>query len=75
MTAASAGAALVGLAADAPAWALLTGIAGLQLAAALLHGLTAAGRPVPQAKAAAAATEPTEGSATTPAGRRTRGGL
>uniref|UniRef100_A0AAU2JKN7 MFS transporter n=1 Tax=Streptomyces sp. NBC_00049 TaxID=2903617 RepID=A0AAU2JKN7_9ACTN len=44
LTAASAGAALVGFAAEAPAWMLLTGIAGLQLAAALLHVLVGTAR-------------------------------
>lgn len=73
LTAASAGAALVGVAADAPAWTLLTGIAGLQLAAALLHALTAARRPGPS-PAPPPVTEPPEASATTPAGRRTPGG-
>ncbi|WP_328924343.1 MFS transporter [Streptomyces sp. NBC_00190] len=73
VTAASAGAALVGLAADAPAWTLLTGIAGLQLAAALLHALTAAREPRPSA-ALSPVTAPSEASATTPAGRRTPGG-
>ncbi|MER5873307.1 MFS transporter [Streptomyces sp. NPDC002044] len=70
LTAASAGAALVGFAADAPAWALMTGIAGFQLAAALLHVLASARRPAPPA----AATRPSAGSATAPAGRRTPGG-
>lgn len=70
LTAASAGAALVGLAADAPAWTLVTGIAGFQLAAALLHALASPRRPAP----AAAATGPSAGSATAPAGRRTPGG-
>ncbi|MFE9630999.1 MFS transporter [Streptomyces sp. NPDC006463] len=73
VTAASAGAALVGLAADAPAWTLLTGIAGLQLAAALLHALTAARGPGTSA-APSPVTAPSEASATTPAGRRTPGG-
>ncbi|UUU43444.1 MFS transporter [Streptomyces sp. NBC_00162] len=69
VTAASAGAALVGFAADAPAWTLLTGIAGLQLAAALLHALTAARKPAP----AAAVTGLSAGSPTTAAGRRSPG--
>ncbi|MER7821192.1 MFS transporter [Streptomyces sp. NPDC096097] len=72
LTAASAGAALVGLAADAPAAALLTGIAGLLLAAALLHTLTVpreSGRTA--GTVAAGATEPSAGSATTAAGPRT----
>lgn len=68
MTAASAGAALVGLAADAPAGLLLIGIAGLQFAAALVHVL-AAGRARPTAEAAIA-TGPSAGFAATPAGRR-----
>ncbi|MFD7259365.1 MFS transporter [Streptomyces sp. NPDC059874] len=69
MTAASAGAALVGLAADAPAGLLLTGIAGLQFAAALLHVLTVGRGRVP----AKAVTGPSAGFATTPAGRRSPG--
>ncbi|MFF4454387.1 MFS transporter [Streptomyces goshikiensis] len=75
LTAASAGAALVGLTADAPAQVLLGGIAALQLAAALLHGTLAARRPVPAALglAAGAATAPSAGSATAPAGRRSPG--
>ncbi|MFD6186177.1 MFS transporter [Streptomyces goshikiensis] len=75
LTAASAGAALVGLTADAPAQVLLGGIAALQLAAALLHGTLAARRPVPAAPglAAGAATAPSAGSATAPAGRRSPG--
>ncbi|RPF29342.1 hypothetical protein EDD96_5862 [Streptomyces sp. Ag109_G2-6] len=70
VTAASTGAALVGLAAAAPPWTLLLGIAVLQLAAAALHLLVAGGgrrAPVP-------ATGRSEGSATAPAGRRTPGG-
>ncbi|MFG2710659.1 MFS transporter [Streptomyces goshikiensis] len=75
LTAASAGAALVGLTADAPAQVLLGGIAALQLAAALLHGTLAARRSVPAAPglAARAATAPSAGSATAPAGRRSPG--
>ncbi|MFD8633827.1 MFS transporter [Streptomyces sp. NPDC059656] len=69
MTAASAGAALVGLAADAPAGLLLTGIAGLQFAAALVHVLTVGRGPAPTG----AVTEPSAGFATTPAGRRSAG--
>ncbi|MFG2750518.1 MFS transporter [Streptomyces xanthophaeus] len=70
LTAASAGAALVGLAADAPARVLLAGIAVLQLAAALLHVLvTARGGSVPEG-----VTAPSEGYATAPAGRRSPGG-
>ncbi|MCX4524522.1 MULTISPECIES: MFS transporter [unclassified Streptomyces] len=75
LTAASAGAALVGLTAELPAQALLGGIAVLQLAAALLHAAVAARRPVPAAsgQSAGAATAPSAGSATAPAGRRTPG--
>ncbi|MFD7555789.1 MFS transporter [Streptomyces sp. NPDC059835] len=69
MTAASAGAALVGLAADAPAGLLLTGIAGLQFAAALVHVLTVGRGPAPTG----AVTEPSAGFATTPTGRRSAG--
>ncbi|MFF4007718.1 MFS transporter [Streptomyces sp. NPDC001717] len=69
MTAASAGAALVGLAADAPAGLLLTGIAGLQFAAALVHVLTVGRGPAP----VGAVTEPSAGFATAPAGRRSAG--
>lgn len=68
LTAASAGAALVGLTAEAPAQALVGGIAALQVAAALLHGLTAARGPVEPL------TEPSADSATTPVGPRTPGG-
>ncbi|MGW7435109.1 MFS transporter [Streptomyces sp. NPDC054849] len=71
LTAASVGAALVGLAADAPAAALLTGIAALLLASALLHVLVAPRGPRP---AADAATAPSAASATAAAGRRTPGG-
>ncbi|MFE1555973.1 MFS transporter [Streptomyces sp. NPDC058734] len=70
ITAASTGAALVGLAAGAPPWTLLLGIAALQLAAAALHALVAGRKPVP----AEGVTEPSEGSATAPAGPRTPGG-
>ncbi|MFD0352672.1 MFS transporter [Streptomyces sp. NPDC127110] len=69
ITAASTGAALVGLAAGAPPWTLLLGIAVLQLAAAALHALVAGRKPVP----AEAVTEPSGGSATAPAGPRTAG--
>ncbi|EFL13626.1 hypothetical protein [Streptomyces sp. C] len=69
ITAASTGAALVGLAAAAPPWTLLLGIAVLQLAAAALHALVAGRKPVP----AEGVTEPSEGSATAPAGPRTPG--
>ncbi|MEU6892713.1 MFS transporter [Streptomyces sp. NPDC046557] len=70
LTAASAGAALVGLAAGAPPRTLLLGIAGLQAAAALLHLWLA--RPGP-AVAAAAVTGPSGASATAPTGPRTPG--
>ncbi|MFI8278578.1 MFS transporter [Streptomyces sp. NPDC085929] len=72
LTAASVGAALVGFAAAAPPQALLAGISVLILAAALLHALVARQAPAPAG--AAAATEPSGGSATAPAGRRTPGG-
>ncbi|MFJ7265096.1 MFS transporter [Streptomyces sp. NPDC099050] len=57
VTAASTGAALVGLAADAPPWILVLAIAALQLAAALLHTAVAARGPdrEPAVPAAAAA--------------------
>lgn len=78
VTAASTGAALVGIVADAPAAALLTGIAGLLLAAALLHVVVVApepGRPRrarrPGRPARAGATGPSAGSATAAAGPRT----
>ncbi|MFB6578383.1 MFS transporter [Streptomyces sp. NPDC056402] len=78
VTAASTGAALVGIVADAPAAALLTGIAGLLLASALLHVLAVApepGRPRRPGRrgrpARAGATGPSAGSATTAAGPRT----
>ncbi|MGW6709635.1 MFS transporter, partial [Streptomyces sp. NPDC054956] len=81
VTAASTGAALVGLAADAPPWTLVLAIAGLQLAGALLHALvTARGRVRETAGAATRAgagsgtpTAPSAGSATTAAGPRTPG--
>ncbi|MET9960539.1 MFS transporter [Streptomyces sp. NPDC006326] len=67
LTAASLGAALVGVTAGAPPQALLAGISVLLLAAALLHALLAHPRgSVPSAPA----TEPSAGSATAPAGRR-----
>ncbi|MGE7384085.1 MFS transporter [Streptomyces sp. NPDC004126] len=69
ITAASTGAALVGLAAAAPPWTLLLGIAVLQLAAAVLHALVAERGPVP----AEGVKEPSAGSATAPAGPRTPG--
>ncbi|MCX4694885.1 MFS transporter [Streptomyces sp. NBC_01408] len=69
LTAAAAGAALVGFAADAPARTLLAGIAGLQLAAALLHALVTVRGAAPQA-----ATGTSEACATAPAGRRSPGG-
>lgn len=72
VTAASTGAALVGIVAYAPAAALLTGIAGLLLASALLHALTAVREPGrPGRPVRAGATEPSAGSATTAAGPRT----
>lgn len=86
LTAASAGAALVGLAAGAPPWILVLAIAGLQLAAALLHTLMTARGPVTDGTAAddkakaesgaatAPPTAPPAGSATTAAGPRTPGG-
>ncbi|MFD8290726.1 MFS transporter [Streptomyces lavendulae] len=70
VTAASTGAALVGLAAAAPAWTLLLGIAVLQLAAAALHLLVSARGRV----AGVPATGRSAASATAPAGRRTPGG-
>ncbi|MEU3405905.1 MFS transporter [Streptomyces sp. NPDC006670] len=70
VTAASTGAALVGLAAAAPPWTLLLGIAVLQLAAAALHLLVAGRGRV----ARVPATGTSGGSATAPAGRRTPGG-
>ncbi|MDJ0381179.1 MFS transporter [Streptomyces sp. G-G2] len=54
ITAAAAGAALVGLAAARPPWTLLLGIAALQLAAAALHRLTTG----PRAPAAPSTTAP-----------------
>ncbi|WP_328297155.1 MFS transporter [Streptomyces sp. NBC_00435] len=75
VTAASTGAALVGLAADAPPWTLLLAIAALQLVAALLHILVTAGGTAGKAAAAGgpAATAPSAGSATTAAGPRPPG--
>ncbi|MFF5703192.1 MFS transporter [Streptomyces sp. NPDC012794] len=70
MTAASTGAALVGLVAAAPPWTLLLGIAVLQLVAAALHALVAGREPVP----APGVTGPSAGSATAAPGRRTPGG-
>lgn len=70
VTAASTGAALVGLAAAAPAWTLLLGIAVLQLAAAALHLLVSARGRV----AGVPATGRSAASPTAPAGRRTPGG-
>ncbi|MFG2617650.1 MFS transporter [Streptomyces sp. NPDC048507] len=69
LTAASAGAALVGLAAAAPPRSLLLAIAGLQLAAAALHALVR----VPGAQSAPPSTGRSAGSATAPAGPRTPG--
>ncbi|MGW6868565.1 MFS transporter [Streptomyces sp. NPDC054912] len=68
LTAASAGAALVGLTAAAPAWTLLLGIAALQLAAATLHLLVGARGPVPEPVTGMSA-----GSATAASGRGTPG--
>ncbi|MEU8773831.1 MFS transporter [Streptomyces sp. NPDC048606] len=74
VTAASAGAALVGLAAAAPAWTLLLGIAGLQLAGAALHASMAPRGPVrAAARTRGAATGPSAGAPTAPAGPRTPG--
>ncbi|MFE2250791.1 MFS transporter, partial [Streptomyces lavendulae] len=70
VTAASTGAALVGLAAAAPPWTLLLGIAVLQLAAAALHLLVSAHARV----GGVPATGRSAASATAPAGRRTPGG-
>ncbi|MFJ8163869.1 MFS transporter [Streptomyces sp. NPDC096136] len=70
VTAASTGAALVGLTAAAPPWTLLLGIAVLQLAAAALHLLVVARGRV----ARDVATGRSAGSATAAAGRRTPGG-
>ncbi|MEU2830728.1 MFS transporter [Streptomyces lavendulae] len=70
VTAASTGAALVGLAAAAPPWTLLLGIAVLQLAAAALHLLVSARGRV----GGVPATGRSAASATAPAGRRTPGG-
>ncbi|MEU9941104.1 MFS transporter [Streptomyces lavendulae] len=70
VTAASTGAALVGLAAAAPPWTLLLGIAVLQLAAAVLHLLVSARGRV----GGVPATGRSAASATAPAGRRTPGG-
>ncbi|RSS78634.1 MFS transporter [Streptomyces sp. WAC06614] len=73
VTAASAGAALAGLAAGAPPQALLLAVAGFQAAGALLHlaltpkAPTAAGRP--ELPAAALPTARTEGPPTAPSGR------
>ncbi|MEU6863441.1 MFS transporter [Streptomyces sp. NPDC046876] len=69
-TAASLGAAVVGLAAGAPPQALLSGVAVLILVSALLHARLA---PRGTAAAAAAATAPPAGSATSGTGRRTPG--
>ncbi|MFE9559722.1 MFS transporter [Streptomyces sp. NPDC006487] len=77
VTAASTGAALVGLAADVPPWILVLAIAALQLAAALLHTVVAARGPArdaaPASDAGPSATGPSAGSATTAAGPRTPG--
>ncbi|MFI9062290.1 MFS transporter [Streptomyces sp. NPDC053429] len=70
LTAASAGAALVGLAAAAPPRTLMLGIAGLQAAGALLQAWWGRGGPV---AAAGAVTGPSAASATARAGPRTPG--
>ncbi|MEU3772539.1 MFS transporter [Streptomyces sp. NPDC032472] len=70
VTAASAGAAVVGFAAGAPPQALLSGLAALILASALLHARLA---PHGTSAAAAAATALPAGSATAGTGRRTPG--
>ncbi|MCJ0875690.1 MFS transporter [Streptomyces sp. AP-93] len=79
VTAASTGAALVGLAADAPPWILVLAIAALQLAAALLHTAVAARGPardtapdaVPDADTGPSTTKPstTEPSTTGPSAK------
>ncbi|MER5928665.1 MFS transporter [Streptomyces sp. NPDC002054] len=69
VTAASAGAALAGLAAGAPPQVLLLVVAALQLAAAVLHVSVRPGA----IRASGAATAPSEGSATAAAGRRIPG--
>ncbi|MFJ6718113.1 MFS transporter [Streptomyces sp. NPDC091259] len=73
LTAASAGAALVGLAAGAPPRALLLGIAGLQAAAALLHVVLARPGARGGGSGGGAVTGPSGACATAPAGRRTPG--
>ncbi|MFI5863518.1 MFS transporter [Streptomyces sp. NPDC051546] len=75
VTAASTGAALVGLAADVRPWILVLAIAVLQLAAALLHTVVTARSRVRDTTGAAApaATAPSAGSAATAAGPRTPG--
>ncbi|MFD8412228.1 MFS transporter [Streptomyces sp. NPDC059650] len=70
VTAASAGAALVGLAADVPPQLLLSAVAVLVLASALLHLLLS---PRGAGAGAAAVTGPAAGSATAGAGRRSPG--
>ncbi|MGW5348216.1 MFS transporter [Streptomyces sp. NPDC004050] len=70
VTAASAGAALVGLAADVPPQLLLSAVAVLVLASALLHLLLS---PRGAGACAAAVTGPAAGSATAGAGRRSPG--
>ncbi|MFD9353096.1 MFS transporter [Streptomyces sp. NPDC060031] len=74
VTAASLGAALVGLAADVPPRALLIGISVTLLAAALLHALVAARGPAAATTAAPAATGPSGDCATAPVGPRTPAG-
>ncbi|WP_405495665.1 MFS transporter [Streptomyces sp. NBC_00096] len=75
VTAASTGAALVGLAVDAPPWTLLLAIAALQLVAVLLHVLVTVRGSARKAAAAGgpAATGPSAGSATAAAGPRSPG--
>lgn len=78
VTAASAGAALVGLAAGVAPWVLVLAIAALQLAAALLHTAVAPRGPASAATSGPSAAvpstrDPREGSATTASGPRTPG--
>ncbi|MFJ2821273.1 MFS transporter [Streptomyces toxytricini] len=74
LTAASLGAALVGFAAEAPPQCLLSGVAALVLASALLHGLAAPRRTAGARGTGESATGPAAASATVPGGRRSRGG-
>ncbi|MFJ9344067.1 MFS transporter [Streptomyces sp. NPDC101733] len=73
LTAASAGAALVGLAAAAPPWTLVLGIAALQLVGAALHALTPARESVPAPGRAAGVRGSSAGSATARSGPPTPG--